>query len=138
MSMKRVMAIECPRCSSQREVMVWSTINIQLSPEVKEELLEAKTNLFQCEMCSFEQTVPVALMYHDMEKEFCVYFLPFSSMEWENISSEFTVDARLNLRRTGVENPPDYFRNVHIVFSMDELVRYVVFRDKLAQQKAVK
>ena len=113
--------------------MVWSTINIQLSPEVKEELLEAKTNLFQCEMCSFEQTVPVALMYHDMEKEFCVQFFPFDTMD-NGFFENFTDNGEVDLRRTGAEDPPDYFRSIHIVFSMDELVRYVIFRDRLAER----
>jgi len=138
MTIKRTVDIECPKCGKKENIDVWSTINVQINPEVKEEVVEGKINRLHCSICGFESVVPTNLLYHDMEKEFCVYFFPFSLVKCENISSEFTTDARLNLRRTGVKNPPDYFRNVHIAFSMDELVRYVIFRDKLAQQKAVK
>ena len=136
MSIKSKVEIECLRCGNKENMDVWSTINVQINPKVKAEVVEGKINRLHCSICGFESVVPTNLLYHDMEKEFCVYFFPFPSIEREDFSGEFTADARLNLRKTGVEDPPDYFRNIHVVFTMDELVRYVIFRDKLAQQKA--
>ncbi len=135
MSIKQTMEIECPKCGINKEVVVWKSINVQLNPEAKKELLEAKTNLFHCGICSFEQIVPVVLLYHDMEKEFCVQFFPFNSLDDKRFLENFTDDGKSDLRRTGEEDPPDYFRNTHIVFSMDELVRYVIFRDRLAERR---
>lgn len=80
MSIKRNSEIECPRCGSNKEVVVWSSINVQLNLEAKEELLEGKVNLFHCDICCCEQVIPVDLLYHDMEKEFCVQFFPFDKM----------------------------------------------------------
>ena len=135
MTIKRTVEVECSRCGNKEPMDVWSTINVQISPDAKVELLEGKTNRFRCTICGLESLVVTNLLYHDMEKEFCAYFFPFSLIERENFSGEFTADARLDLRRTGVQDPPDYFRNAHVVFSMDELARYIIFRDKLAQQK---
>jgi hypothetical protein len=30
---------------------------------------------------------------------------------------------------------PEYMKNVHYVFSMDEMIRYILFREKLAKIK---
>lgn len=135
MSMKRIMEIECPGCGSNREVLVWKSINAQLNPEAKEDLLNGKVNLFCCGNCSVQAPIAIDLLYHDMEKEFCVQFFPFNKMDNNDFLENFTDKGELDLRRTGAEDPPDYFRNVHIVFSMDELVRYVIFRGRLAERK---
>jgi hypothetical protein len=34
------------------------------------------------------------------------------------------------------EEIPEYAKNVHYVFSMDEMVRYILFREKLVKVKS--
>jgi len=135
-SIKRIKKIECPECGHNREVVVWSSINVQFNPEAKEELLEGKINSFHCDNCGCKRIIPLALLYHDMEKQFCAQFFPFGTMD-NGFFENFTENGDLDLRRTGVQDPPEYFGSAHIVFSMDELARYVIFREKLAQQKDV-
>ena len=136
MSLKQSHEIECPRCENKKIIVGWDTINVQLDPEAKEALLDGKLHQFQCPSCGYEAHIEKRLLYHDMDKEFCVQFIPFQSIQEEYFYDEFTLDAKLDLSRTGAEDPsPDYFRNAHIVFSMDELIKYVIFRDKLTQTK---
>ncbi len=136
MSIMRILEVECPRCGNKENVDLWDSINVQINPEAKEALLEGKLHQFHCSICDHKAGIEKKFLYHDMGKEFCVYFFPFPSTESDDFYDEFTADAQMDMSRTGVEDDsPDYFRNAHVVFSMDELVRYVIFRDNLFRQK---
>jgi len=136
MSIYRKVEINCPRCDGKSNTLIWETLNSQLNPEAKEKLLEGKINQFACTICGFEAPIQVPFLYHDMENKFVVRFYPFSMVEKEDFLSEFNDDGQMplaelpNAAMTGSE----YFKQMHIVFSMEELIRYVVFHDKLAQR----
>lgn len=138
MSSGRSVVVECPRCGSMGKAIVWDSINVVLSPRLKEELLAGKLNRFHCDCCGFETCVSANLLYHDMELDFIAQFYPFERTDQDQFFSEFTANAQFDLQGTGMEDGASaYFLNPHIVFSMDELIRYVIFRDKLAQHKSV-
>lgn len=119
---------------------MWRSLNVQMDPEAKKELLRGKINLFHCNSCSFEAYVPVGLLYNDMRKEFLVQLYTLPIKDDNDFFEMFTDDAQLKSVR---DMPPSisnlvspYFKNVHIVLAMDELIRYVTFRDRLAEYKA--
>lgn len=140
MSKHKIVELKCPKCGNTSQTTVWNSLNVQKDPEAKKELLRGKINLFHCDSCSFEAFVPADLMYHDMRKKFVVQLYTLPRTEDNDFFDMFTDDAQL---KSVLDIPPNlsnivspYFRNIHIVFAMDELVRYVVFRDRLARYKA--
>ncbi len=135
MSIVQIIEIECPRCGSKSNTSIWSSINTQLSPEAKGKLLEGKINLFNCLVCSLEAPVSATLLYHDMERKFCARFVPFSMVEKNSFLDEFNDNAEGRLPGIPDDEIPEYFKHEHIVFSMEELIRYVVFRDRLDERK---
>ena len=134
MSVNQIIEITCPRCEHTNTVEVWYSINAQLNPQAKEQLLNGKLNLFSCSNCDGEYLVPVDLLYHDMVNNYCVQYLPFINIEDDSFLNSFSYEGHLSLLAPGssVDDLPDYFQNIPFVFSMDELARYIVFRDKLA------
>lgn len=136
MTISREEEIECPRCGYRSTMIVWHTINAQLNPEAKKDLLEGKINLFQCDKCDFSAHLTTALLYHDMEKEFLAQYFPFGRTENSLFLSQFTEYGKFVTEVSLEKDAPEHFKNVHYVFSMGELVRYVTFRDRLAQRKA--
>lgn len=137
MTKVRQIRVECPECSQSQETEAWESLNVTVDPDAKEELLAGKINLFRCRQCGYETHLDCPLLYHDMERQFQVWYVPFGSLEDEEVFKELTDDGRLAFELPN-EAPfdlaklvPEYMEHTHIVFDMDELVRYVIFRDKL-------
>jgi len=115
---------------------------VTLNPEAKEDLFRGKINLFACASCGFEGHHPVPLLYHDMENRFMVQYYPIEALENDSFFDRFTADGKLDLEK-GDESEASlssrlfsmFLADFHLVFSMEELLRYVTFRDKLSESK---
>jgi len=68
--------IECPQCQHSQMVEVYSSINVQVHPELRDKFFAQDINVFTCEKCGLEQPIATDLMYHDMENGFVVYIVP--------------------------------------------------------------
>jgi len=107
--------------------------------------LEGRINIFSCAHCKFVAAVPAPLLYHDMTLEFCVQYYPFEYIEdtdfVRSLAKQIKRDPELT-RKDSESSPTTKFgamkaamrrvRRPHVVFDMSELVRYVMFRDRLA------
>jgi len=144
MTKRRRELLKCPDCGRNEEVELFESINVTLHPELKKKLFNCEINVFNCSHCGFRAFVPLSLMYHDMESKICVQYYPEEILETEDIYKFFTEDGKLKLKTENVEewkelvdimeqNMPEYIRALHVVFDMRELVRYVYFRERLAE-----
>jgi len=136
MSNKKRVEVTCPKCSEEQSVIVWTSLNVTLNPEAKQDLLEKRINLLECEKCGTNTQIQLQMMYHDMEKEFCVILVPFSTIIDANLAFEFNKRGELGSdndseNEKNINKPYDYMLHIHPIFDMDELVRYILFRDKL-------
>jgi DNA-directed RNA polymerase subunit RPC12/RpoP len=135
MTMQREVELECPKCGQKQPVTLWDAINVSTNPELKSKLFNGQINVFSCFACSHRILIPMPLLYHDMERKFIVYHFPltFLSKE-EDVRKTFNQDGRL-LEET--EPLPqalrDYYDKMHVVFDMDELLRYVYFRERVIE-----
>jgi len=136
MSIAQKIDIECPRCGYREATEVWYSINTQLNPEAGVKLLKGVINQFSCSHCDFKSFVPIDLLYHDVENEFCVHLTPFQTTEDNNVIDRFTENGEWNWN-PGLpeEHVPDYFKHIHLVLSMGELARYIIFRRRLTRRK---
>jgi hypothetical protein len=132
MTIKKDIAVDCPNCGTSNLVLVWDTINAQVSPEAKTGLLRGEINVFRCRLCEEMITVKKPLLYNDMENKFMVWYFPFAWVENGKIFDAVTPDGQTK----GTEYFPemDLSGRIHHVFDMDELVRYIRFRDVLAEE----
>lgn len=133
MTIKRDMEIDCPNCGTSNLILVWDTVNAQVSPEAKAGLLRGEINVFRCRLCEEMITIDKPLLYNDMENKFWVWYFPFEFVRNGAIFTRISPDGQLK----GVKylpDDPDYVRSIYYVFDMDELVRYIRFRDVLAEQ----
>ena len=136
MSIKLMKECECPRCKMKTETMIWTTVNPQIDPEAREDLLKGNLNSFECVFCGARIQVETQLLYHDGENRFCVWYFPFEEIQDINFLSRFNTEARYEVGVQGsTEDAAEYFKNIHYVFSIDEMARYILFREKLALSK---
>jgi hypothetical protein len=127
---------KCPLCGNKVRVILYDTINATLSPKKREELLQGKINVVECPICKKTFKVSKPLLYHDMERNFMIWYYPFTCIKHRKFFDEFSADGHLD-DNAGLakDEMPEYAKNVHYVFSMDEMVRYILFREKLAKVK---
>ena len=135
MSLESVTDVQCPECGHNQAVTVWRSLNADVTPEAREDLLAGRINVFQCEQCDCQAELKVPLLYHDMHRRFLVQYHPFEALDDPEFFREY--DARgervAAAQMSGMASGGgmEYPARVHVVFQMSELVRYVVFRERL-------
>jgi len=125
--------VKCPECGVEQIVQIWNSLNVSLNPHEKSKLFDGEINLFVCESCGHKAYIPVSFLYHDMDRKFCVQYFPSTSMKKAEFLMLFNADGSMKISENVEFAVPDYMKNVQVVFSMDELVRYVLFREMLIE-----
>lgn len=133
MTLKREEQLKCPECGKIQMVEVWSSINVTLDPGLKEELFKATINVFDCKACDFKMLLPVPLLYHDMTLKYSIQYVPFENTSEPEFLKDFAIDGSLSMAKKKLDGAGAYLSTPHVVFDMQELVQYIVFRERLAQ-----
>ena len=122
--------LTCPECGTQQQVHVWDSINVGLDPSLRRQLFDAEINMFRCDSCGHEAFLDVPLLYHDMPRRFCAQYLPPELLDDPSSFGEYTAEGKVDvgLSITG------YLAEPHVVFEMDEMIRYIRFRELLCDR----
>ncbi len=131
MSEARTVAVRCPQCQAEDTAEIWESVNASLNPQQKDALLKGNLNTFVCRTCGTKFLIPVAFMYHDMERRICIQYYPFETMRKAEFFEHFAINGDISRKITQNLNLPEYMRRRQVVFDMSELVRYVIFRERL-------
>lgn len=73
MSEQKKVEVECPNCGRRQTVDVWTSINVNLNPEMRARALAGTLNVFPCTGCPDKIGIPTDLLYHDMTHKFMVW-----------------------------------------------------------------
>ena len=137
MTMVRQEMVPCPSCKKSQKVTLYDTINVDLNPDLRTKLFNGEINAFKCEHCGHAaHFADVALLYNDMKREFAVWYFPFSSLAQKEFYDDFSADGKLKLndqlrKLYSMGGIKEYLSQTHIVFSMPEMIFYIIFREKL-------
>lgn len=118
---------------------VHKSINATRDPAARQALLEGKVNWFACPKCDQKGYLLVSLLYHDMDRRFLVQYHPFPAIQSNEFLSQFDPSGNVRLEPSklalDIDRKLSYFREMHVVFDMAEMVRYILFREKLSDLK---
>ncbi len=137
MTIKEEQVMGCPACGHKQIAEFYQAINVKLNPELKERLFKGELNMFVCEECGKKAVVDLVFLYHDMDKRFCVQYCPVELVvqQSDKLSEMYTVDGRLSVpANIQLPEAAQYMYEPHIVLSLDEMIRYVQFRDALFEK----
>lgn len=110
-------------------------------------ILSGEINRFKCRGCNFKTFLPFSFSFIDQEKRYKVVFTPFDKIDDMINSDMITSDGWLNMEKIIHDLPiykimkktnqldgsaEEYMKRTHFVFSMEELILYIAFREKLA------
>lgn len=133
MTRQRSIELECPKCGVRQTTTVCDNINVSLEPTLKEKLFQGEINHFKCEECKENVFISIPLLYHDMERHILIQFYIFDFLRDKKFLEQFSKDGELSFTITRLypRKLRKYYKGIHIVFDMGELVRYVIFRECL-------
>jgi DNA-directed RNA polymerase subunit RPC12/RpoP len=136
MTLESTAQVDCPACGRKVEVKVRSTINVPLNPELRTMLLDGKINVGRCSACGAAGPLGAPLLYHDMERGFCVQFYPPQAIDDSKFLRRFERSYPLTFKLPK-DLPVDagYLAHPHVVFDMDDLVCCIRFFEKLLPTK---
>lgn len=66
--------ITCPRCQTEGEFDFWSSINVDLDPELKKKIFNEEIFTWVCPNCGAKVFIPFGTLYHDMTHKFMIFF----------------------------------------------------------------
>ena len=137
--MTRVSDIEldCPGCGGRQTASLCDAVGAEAEPDLREALLSGDLNTFRCEGCGYEGFLDTPVLYYDMPRQYCVQYLPEEALEDPESLGRFNADGTwrvdLELPAGGVG---DFLKAPHVVFDLDEMRRYIVFRELLFDREA--
>ena len=68
--------IPCPSCGHTDEFTRWDSINVDLNPDMRDKAVSGQIFRWTCPHCGETFTVPYATLYHDMKRDFMVWYMP--------------------------------------------------------------
>ena len=74
MSQLRKENIECPHCHQEGEFDLWTSVNVDLNPELREKVFSNELFMYCCPHCGKVTGVPAGTLYHDMTHGFMIFF----------------------------------------------------------------
>lgn len=69
-------SITCPKCQSKGDFVYWSSINVDLDPEMKEKILNEEIFKWTCPHCGTTIFINYGTLYHDMSHRFMIFYAP--------------------------------------------------------------
>lgn len=84
MSRYHTTEITCPVCNKTYKIDIWDSINAQLNPEKKKDILKNDIYKTICPSCKAETHFIYDFLYHDMEKKYMISLLDDYPMELIN------------------------------------------------------
>ncbi|MCD8287787.1 MAG: CpXC domain-containing protein [Porphyromonadaceae bacterium] len=74
MSEIRTITIKCPYCHAKRKMNVWSSVNVDLNPELREKVFSGELFAYRCPCCGKMTRVDYDMLYHDMTHHFMLFY----------------------------------------------------------------
>lgn len=133
MSLNAKQNVRCPKCSQMSELMVWHSITVKDSADLKQDLLRGRVNMFHCPSCSYTALMPSPLLYHDEEKKLLISFAPCDERDKEK---QLFDEVKKTFSDSGeLKNYEGY--NLRFVADYNELLEKILIFDNDFNDKVI-
>lgn len=122
MSEKRTYNLTCRGCGTSFPAELYESINVEVQPELKEQLMGNQLNMVECPKCQARFRVDKPLLYSDPPRRLLIYWLPVDNGSHGEGEEQFSAWMRdLGTMMPDNVRQPD----VHLVFSRTEMVERI-------------
>ena len=133
MSINTKQQVKCPKCSELSDVTVWQSVTANDSPDLKEDILKGKLNLFQCPSCGSTALMPDPVLYTDSEKKLMITFAPCSNDAAK--AAVFEKIKRTSKESGELEGLDDY--NLRFISSYNDFMEKILIFDNGLHDKVI-
>lgn len=75
MSNYKEITVNCPKCGAPGKFIVWSSVNVDVTPNLKEKVMSGELFKWTCPDCGETISIAYPILYHDVRKQIMVYNL---------------------------------------------------------------
>lgn len=133
MSINSHQTLKCPKCGQMSDITVWNSITVKDSPDLKEDLLHGKVNVFRCASCAQVGLMPTPLLYHDEDMKLMISFSPCNDPLMEH--QLFDNIKKSSHESDELEKLEGY--NLRFVTDYNELLEKILIFDAGLNDKAI-
>ncbi len=133
MSLNAKQNIKCPSCGQMHEIVVWNSITVKDSPDLKKDLLAGNINIFKCPDCECRALMSVPLLYNDSDKKLMISFSPSDDRQASAKLFEQMCESAKNSE--DFEIPEGY--NLRFVTEYNSLLEKILVTDSGLWDKAI-
>lgn len=133
MSINSKQSVKCPQCGQMSDITVWNSITVSDSPDLKNDLLSGKVNMFHCPSCGHTALMPTPMLYHDESKRLMISFSPTNDAV---LKQQLFDNVKSSSRESGeLERLIGY--NLRFVTDYNELLEKLLIFDNGFNDKAI-
>ena len=133
MSINFTQQIKCPSCYNLQDITLWQSITASDSPDLKDDLMKGKINIFHCSSCGQTALVPVPMLYRDDDKKLMISFSPCDD---EAMRIKLFEEVKATSRESGeLKSFEDY--NLRFVSAYNDLLEKLLVFDNGLHDKVV-
>jgi|HigsolmetaAR202D_1030399.scaffolds.fasta_scaffold00090_24 hypothetical protein len=127
--------ITCPNCRTPFQTQIFSIVDVQQQPILKQALLAGQLNVAVCPRCGAGSMLGVPLIYHDAEKQLCLIYFPqelnASTQEQERYIGDAT---NLLIRGLPADAPRGYLLNPRRFITLNSLIDAIFEADGVTKE----
>jgi len=124
--------VTCGTCHVTVSLFAWHVLDVAQYPDLKRQVLADVINAVRCPTCGRTCRCEIPVRYEDRTLGFSVQYIPAANRS--DPAFLRLCDGAGALRTAAIDGSEELAMNPapHVVFAMDELIRYVVFRDRIS------
>lgn len=122
----------CGTCHVTVSLFAWHVLDVAQYPDLKRQVLADGINAIPCPTCGRTCRCEIPVRYEDRTLGFSVQYIPAANRRDPAFLRLCDGTGALRTTAIGASDALGMNRVPHVVFAMDELIRYVVFRDRIS------
>lgn len=127
--------IQCPNCGTPFAVQMEQLIDAGRNPSAKARLISGRLNVFNCPNCGYPARLAAPLIYHDLNKELLISFVPMEiglqQAEQERIIGSLTQAV---IKSIPTEQRKGYLFTPKQAFTLQGLIEMVLEADGITKE----
>lgn len=108
----------CPKCHKESDFIMYESVNVSLDPSLREKVLTGELFQWTCPECGETFTVMYDFLYHDMKKQFMIYFSP-NGCESINSQTNEMLEKFKGMRGSTYRSTDDFNRLKEKIFILE-------------------
>lgn len=88
--------LNCPICNNSENIILFTSVTVPKSQDLKEKLLKDELNIFNCTTCKSSCKIEIPVLYHDIDNQFAVWYsLNKSFARFQPLNKHYLFNAKI-------------------------------------------